>query len=216
MAWTAPSTFVAGAILTAAQLNTNVRDNTLAGGPIYATTAARDAAIPTPFAGQRAFVSGTNVNYQYNGTAWVSPQALSVPPMVRLTGPAGTAYTSANDVSWNTTPAYDTNGMFASGSPTRITIATAGVYLVVAQFRPTFGGTNTDIEARIKVDGTQAAWQENPGISNSLGGCWAQVSLVTSLTATQYLTASINLVGATGILMNTASWFSATFMGKTA
>ena len=28
MAWTAPSTFVAGAILTAAQLNTNVRDNT--------------------------------------------------------------------------------------------------------------------------------------------------------------------------------------------
>ena len=28
MAWTAPSTFVAGAILTAAELNTNVRDNT--------------------------------------------------------------------------------------------------------------------------------------------------------------------------------------------
>jgi hypothetical protein len=45
MAWTAPSTFVSGAILTAASLNTNVRDNSLAGGPIYATEALRDAAI---------------------------------------------------------------------------------------------------------------------------------------------------------------------------
>ena len=71
MAWTAPSTFVAGAILTAAQLNTNVRDNTLAGGPIYATTVARDAAITAPFVGQRAFISGTLINTQYNGTAWV-------------------------------------------------------------------------------------------------------------------------------------------------
>ena len=71
MAWTAPSTFVAGAILTAAQLNTNVRDNSLAGGPIYATTVARDAAITAPFVGQRAFISGTLINTQYNGTAWV-------------------------------------------------------------------------------------------------------------------------------------------------
>ena len=71
MAWTAPNTFVAGAILTAAQMNTDVRDNSLAGGPIYATTVARDAAIPSPFAGQRAFVTATNVSYQYSGTAWV-------------------------------------------------------------------------------------------------------------------------------------------------
>jgi hypothetical protein len=61
MAWTAPSTFVAGAILTAAQLNTNVRDNSLAGGPIYATEAARDAAIPTPFEGQRAYITGSTI-----------------------------------------------------------------------------------------------------------------------------------------------------------
>lgn len=71
MAWTAPSTYVPGAILTAASLNTNVRDNSLAGGPIYATTAARDAAITAPFVGQRAFISGTLINTQYNGTAWV-------------------------------------------------------------------------------------------------------------------------------------------------
>ena len=85
MAWTAPSTFVAGAILTAAQLNTNVRDNTLAGGPIYATEAARDAAITAPFEGQRAYLTASTVATAagqttvipsgvqtiYNGSVWV-------------------------------------------------------------------------------------------------------------------------------------------------
>ena len=71
MAWTAPVTWLAGSTLTAAQLNEQVRDNSLAGGPIYATTAARDTAIPAPFVGQRAFISGTLMPTVYNGTAWV-------------------------------------------------------------------------------------------------------------------------------------------------
>ena len=85
MAWTAPSTWVAGAILTAAQLNTQLRDNMLAGGPIYATEADRTAAIPSPFEGQRAYITGstvaaatgtttavpTGIQTIYNGSAWV-------------------------------------------------------------------------------------------------------------------------------------------------
>ena len=85
MAWTAPSTWVAGAILTAAQLNTQLRDNMLAGGPIYATEALRDAAITSPFEGQRAYITGSTVAAAtgattavpsgiqtiYNGAAWV-------------------------------------------------------------------------------------------------------------------------------------------------
>jgi len=88
MAWTAPSTWVAGAILTAAQLNTQLRDNLLAGGPIYATEALRDAAITSPFEGQRAYITGstvatavggasgstaipTGIQTIYNGSAWV-------------------------------------------------------------------------------------------------------------------------------------------------
>ena len=70
MAWTDPNTYIAGAILTAAQMNA-MQANALAGGPIYATTAARTTAIPSPFVGQRAFITATNVNTQYNGTAWV-------------------------------------------------------------------------------------------------------------------------------------------------
>ena len=64
--------FTAGQILTAAQMNTYIRDNIMAGGPIYATTAARDADITAPFNGQQAFITGTLQNTQYNGTAWVN------------------------------------------------------------------------------------------------------------------------------------------------
>jgi hypothetical protein len=85
MAWTTPSTWVAGAILTAAQLNTQLRDNILCGGPIYTTEALRDAAITSPFEGQRAYISGstvaaatgsitsvpTGIQTIYNGTSWV-------------------------------------------------------------------------------------------------------------------------------------------------
>jgi len=99
MAWTAPSTFVAGAILTAAQLNTNVRDNSLAGGPIYATEALRDAAITSPFEGQRAYITAstvaaatgavtavpTGIQTIYNGAAWVC-----VTPVGSYTTTAGT------------------------------------------------------------------------------------------------------------------------------
>ena len=85
MAWTAPNTFVAGAVLTAAQMNA-MQANALAGGPIYATEALRDAAITAPFEGQRAYITGstettaaglstqipTGIQTIYNGTGWVT------------------------------------------------------------------------------------------------------------------------------------------------
>ena len=84
MAWTAPNTFIAGAILTAAQMNA-MQANALAGGPIYANEAARDAAITSPFEGQRAYLTAstvataagqttvipTGVQTIYNGSVWV-------------------------------------------------------------------------------------------------------------------------------------------------
>ena len=84
MAWTDPNTYIAGAILTAAQMNA-MQANALAGGPIYATEAARTTAIPSPFEGQRAYITGstvatatgaitaipTGIQTIYNGAAWV-------------------------------------------------------------------------------------------------------------------------------------------------
>jgi len=86
MAWTAPPTYVAGAILTAAQMNA-ISANLYAGGPIYDTLASLQTAIPSPFEGQRAYLTnpaattvtatGTTqvipggVTVVYNGAAWV-------------------------------------------------------------------------------------------------------------------------------------------------
>ena len=85
MAWTDPNTYIAGAILTAAQMNA-MQANALAGGPIYATEAARTTAIPSPYEGQRAYITGstettaagsttyipTGIQTIYNGTVWVT------------------------------------------------------------------------------------------------------------------------------------------------
>lgn len=40
--------------------------------PVYATTTARDSAIPSPTFGRRASVSGTGEHYVHNGSAWIS------------------------------------------------------------------------------------------------------------------------------------------------
>ena len=143
MAWTAPSTFVAGAILTAAQLNTNVRDNSLAGGPIYATEALRDAAITSPFEGQRAYITGstvatatgqagtagvpTGIQTIYNGSGWVCV----TPVGARSSTDGGrTVATYANTLTGDATPVSVTltTGTSALVSLTMWTACGAGVF----------------------------------------------------------------------------------------
>lgn len=89
MAWSdfTAGLFTSGQVLTAAQMNTYVRDNLMAGGPIYTTLAALNTAIPSPYEGQRAYLTGpvsgtvtatgaitavpTGITVIYNGAAWV-------------------------------------------------------------------------------------------------------------------------------------------------
>ena len=152
MAWTAPSTFVAGAILTAAQLNTNVRDNSLAGGPIYATLADLNTAIPSPFEGQRAYLTApavgtvtaagtvtyvpTGIDVRYNGIGWVC-----LTPVGAFTAAGGTA-TGA----WTPTLAG------SPGTNPAVTIITGATALVTIKCNITFAATQT-IEVDVAVSG---------------------------------------------------------------
>jgi hypothetical protein len=86
MAWTDPTNVATGDVLTATRYNNEVVANTLAGGPIYATEAERDAAITSPFEGQRAYITAstetaavgiftavpTGIQTVYNGAGWVT------------------------------------------------------------------------------------------------------------------------------------------------
>jgi len=85
MAWTTPTNVATGDVLTATRYNAEVVANTFAGGPIYTTEALRDAAITSPFEGQRAYITAstiataagqttvipTGVQTIYNGSVWV-------------------------------------------------------------------------------------------------------------------------------------------------
>jgi hypothetical protein len=99
MAWTTPGTAVAGNVLTAAQWNSDVRDNSLMGNPVFTTEAVRDAAITSPVEGQRVYLTAptipaatgsntfipTGIQTIYNGAAWVC-----VTPVGAFTGNSGT------------------------------------------------------------------------------------------------------------------------------
>ena len=85
MAWTTPSTVVAGQTLSAAFWNEQVRDNAFMGRAVYANEAARDAAIPSPEEGMICYLTAptipaatgettfvpSGITTIYNGSAWV-------------------------------------------------------------------------------------------------------------------------------------------------
>lgn len=62
------TTFVAGDVLTAARLNTDLRNQVVTP---FATTSARDSAITAPVAGMVCVTTDTNTVWTYSGSAWV-------------------------------------------------------------------------------------------------------------------------------------------------
>lgn len=61
-------TFVAGDVLLAAELNGYLMAQVI---PVFATTAARDAAILSPNDGQFAYITGDSELTYYNGATWL-------------------------------------------------------------------------------------------------------------------------------------------------
>ena len=104
MPWTTPTTAVAGNAILASLWNSDVRDNSLMGNPVFTTEAARDAVITAPVEGQRAYLTAptvpaatgattfvpTGVQTIYNGSVWVC-----VTPVGAVT-PAGGTTTSTS------------------------------------------------------------------------------------------------------------------------
>jgi len=187
MAWTAPSTWVAGAILTAAQLNTQLRDNLLAGGPIYATEALRDAAITSPFEGQRAYITGstiaaatgattavpTGIQTIYNGSAWVCTTQVS-------------AYTAT---SGTTTSSSYTPTLTSGGTNPSVTLSTGTTALMLVSALGAVTPAPTTIAVGVAVSGATTlavSGQSNAiyvGITAGYQGTMTFAKVITGLTA---------------------------------
>ena len=152
MAWTAPTNVATGDVLSATRYNNEVVGNALAGGPIYATLADLNTAIPAPFEGQRAYLTApavgtvtaagtvayvpTGIDVRYNGTGWVC--LTPVGAFSALGGTATGAWTSTLSGSPGTNPA--------------VTILTGATALVTIKCNLTFAATQT-IEVDVAVSG---------------------------------------------------------------
>lgn len=66
-------TFLSGDVLSAADTNGYLMQGVL----VFASAAARDAAITSPQEGQYAYLKDTNITYYYSGSAWVSASSSS-------------------------------------------------------------------------------------------------------------------------------------------
>lgn len=93
MAGAGAKLFTSGSVLTAAQVNTFLMDQTIM---TFATTSARDAAFggagePTLAEGMYAYTSDTNTLWYYTGSAW--EYASSTSQALNLNAQTGTSYT---------------------------------------------------------------------------------------------------------------------------
>jgi hypothetical protein len=213
MAWTAPvTTFASGNVLTAAQMNA-IGDNLLASGPIYTTEVARDAAITSPFEGQRAYITTPNIAaYTSAGVAATNATGnTTVIPGGLLTFYNGTSWVSTNEVGAVTnaqgTTTSTTFTATLSGSPgtnPSVTLVTGTTALVTMTAVLANDTTSAGAYMGVAVSGatTQAA-NNNTALYN--GGTGGQYFLASSTVLYTGLTAGTNVftlqyhVGASGI-----------------
>lgn len=141
-------------------------------------------------------------------TLFTNSNNYRVPPMVRVLPTNATAYTSAANISFAVED-FDTDDMWSAGDPTKITINTAGVYLLTFSWHIT--GTS--------VTYTQGYLKKNASTSPYLAGSEAAVAVsnqgvgtvttVENLAAGDYVQAIVGQTG-TGLALRTTGAVAST------
>jgi hypothetical protein len=172
--------FVAGDVLTAAQVNDNLMEQAIA---TFSTTAARDSAITAPNDGQAVFVEDQDIVFIYDGTANVSASGWKAFPHITPTNTSGSGtYTlSASDAgefvdvdsSGTSSVFIPANSAVAFPNGTTITVFQSGASPLFITACPT------------------ASWVSNTkpaasATSGSLTGRYAAATLVKSSSNTWY------------------------------
>lgn len=186
-------------------------------GTIICTSTTRPA---SPFEGQTIYETDNDRQLVWNGSAWVAPPVTYRPPACLITRSTDQGISHATDTLMQFTggATFDTEPaatpMFSSGTNTRITIRTAGIYSV--SYVLSWSGTSTSGTrfAGVRLNGsvTNLRSESNAGASGygiSCSGC----SLF-SLAAGDYLT--LNLYQTSGSSLNAyGGMLSAAWVGQT-
>lgn len=143
---------------------------------------------------------------------------LYTPPMVKAVRTSDTAYTANTDITWQSVATvdrgYDTDAMWDSGDPTKITIKTAGIYQFTFQWFLT-GSSLANIQPFIRLAAgptTIAEHDQAPAVNTQALGV---VAAAYELSVNDVITARVNFTG-TGTLKGTTvrSYLACHWVGK--
>lgn len=151
MPWTTPGTATAGDVLTATRWNTEVRDNSLMGSPVFTNEAARDAAITAPVEGQMCYLTAptvpaatgavtfipSGIRTIYNGSVWVC-----VTPVGAYTTNLGTT----------TSTSFTTTLSGSPGTNPSVTVVT-GTTALISLSADIFNSTTSAVIMSVSVSG---------------------------------------------------------------
>ena len=163
-------TFTVGEVLSAADVNGYLMQGVL----VFATTAARDAAITSPQEGQFAFTKDTNSLFYYDGAAWVASGATGdIEGVTAGTGISGGGTSGTVTVTNSMATAIDAKGdlIVGTGADTFSRLA---------------AGTNTYILTSDSAEATGLKWAAPAG-----GGKVLQVVQGTTTTSTTISTSTM-------------------------
>ena len=130
--------FVAGSILTAADVNTNLMDQAVMS---FAGTAARGSAIPSPVEGMVTYLQDTNGVAIYDGSAWkrvlnTTGSILQVVSAARTSDftTSSTSFVDMTDVTLSITPSSTSSKIMLFGLiPAVTTVVSAETYVQIVR-----------------------------------------------------------------------------------
>lgn len=163
-------TFTVGEVLSAADVNGYLMQGVL----VFATTAARDAAITSPQEGQFAFTKDTNSLFYYDGAAWVASGATGdIEGVTAGTGISGGGTSGTVTVTNSMATAIDAKGdlVVGTGADTFSRLAV---------------GTNTHILTADSAEATGLKWTAPSAGGASFVGCRLSKTSSQSITTSTY------------------------------
>lgn len=180
MAGAGKKTFVAGAVLTASDVNTYLMDQAVMR---FATASARSTALPTPSEGMMSYLDSTNAVEVYDGASWTSVTGTEIPfAMSVLTASFGSL----------SIPPYADGSTGTIGTVTFPTSRFSVAPIVMTSTVLT--GTTRSEFARFHTNTISASsvvlWIQNAGPSASVAGGGTITDCRVNVTALQYASGS--------------------------
>lgn len=152
-------TFVAGAVLTAAEVNDYLMKQVV----IVCTSGTRPG---SPVDGMTIYETDTNLIRTYNGSAWRLMAGDTPAARAERSSTQSINSASATAISFNV-ESYDSQGCYSAGSPTRMTAPFAGIYNVQASAEFAQNATGNR-QLHIYVNGATHVRQTIPSIGSGL------------------------------------------------